>query len=168
VKKTALFSVAALAVFVASVSDARASEEYPAAMKAELDLPSTPSCDLCHAEAKMPVGAADQPFAVALVKRGLLGKGDVKSLAPALDKDKGVDSDGDGAEDLDELSWGGNPNVSDAIEGKPTPEITYGCGGGPSSHGTASLGAFAMVAGLAFSKRRRSRANRTKSGARRK
>jgi hypothetical protein len=146
-----------LAAAVAALSaSAAASEEYPGAMQTDLKLTYTPGCDVCHEHANAPVGDASQPFAMSLEARGLRGNDDVASLARALAKDKGVDSDGDGAEDLDELSWGGNPNVSDAPKGKPPPELSYGCGG--HSQGTASLGAaLTALAGIALSTRRKRR-----------
>jgi MYXO-CTERM domain-containing protein len=153
VKTIAFVLAAALASLAAA--EASASEEYPAAIKGDLDLDYTPRCDLCHEHAEAPVGDASQPFARSLEARGLVGGDDVASLKRALVRDKGVDSDGDGAEDLDELSWGGNPNVSDAPKGKPPPEVSYGCGGGP--QGTAAIGAFTALIGLAFSGRRRRR-----------
>ena len=41
----------------------------------------------------------------------------------------GVDSDGDGAKDLDELSWGGDPNTPDlpATPAEQRPVEAYGC-----------------------------------------
>ena len=64
-----------------------------------------------------------------MVARGLLGAADTLSLAEALDglKEGGVDSDGDGARDLDELSWGGDPNHADVPEGGNEAPVTYGC-----------------------------------------
>ncbi len=152
-KTIALGLAAALASFAAGAS---ASPSYPDAMKSDLDLAAAPSCDVCHQHAEAPVGPADEPFAKSLEDRGLKGNGDVASLTRALAKDKGVDSDGDGAEDLDELQWGGNPSVSDAPKGKTPPEIAYGCGvdGG---QGNASFAALTAALGLALSTRRRRR-----------
>jgi hypothetical protein len=146
---------AAVVMFAAAAS---ASEGYPEAMRCDLELDYTPGCELCHQRAEAPVGAASQPFAKSLEARGLLGDGDVASLERALARDQGVDSDGDGAEDVDELSWGGNPNVSDAPKGKPPPQVSYGCGGRP--QGTAMIGAFTALAGLVLSRRRRRRSDR--------
>jgi MYXO-CTERM domain-containing protein len=152
VKTFALALAAAVATLAAG---AGASEGYPDAIQGDLDLAEAPSCDVCHAHASAPVGSADESFAKSLEARGLKGGGDVASLARALEKDKGVDSDGDGAEDLDELSWGGNPSVSDAPKGTAPPEIAYGCDVG--GQAGASSAALIAVLGLALSTRRRRR-----------
>ena len=44
----------------------------------------------------------------------------------AMRKD-GVDSDGDGAEDLDELSWHADPNHYDGLSPNSAPQVHYGC-----------------------------------------
>jgi hypothetical protein len=136
-------------------SGAAASESFPDATQADLDLSYAPGCDLCHAHADAPVGGASKPFAASLVARGLVA-GDDASLAKALVADEGVDSDGDGARDLDELSWGGDPNHPDVPVGKPPPEITYGCGGSSKgAPGGSAPFALAFSAGLAACLRRR-------------
>ena len=129
-------------------SAARASDGYPEAMQSDLMLAKAPACNVCHDAAVAPVGAADQPFARSAVARGLV-QGDPASLASALKKMRadGVDSDGDGAEDLDELSWGGDPNHADlppAGRGEPA---SYGCSssGGLGKSGPELAVALAML-----------------------
>lgn len=124
-------SLVALAVGVASLvvaPCARADQDYPAALQFQLSLKYTPGCDLCHEAAKDPVGPADTPFAKSMIARGLKTH-DVKSLATALDKMKTdmVDSDGDGSLDLDELSWGGDPNHAEKPAGGSELPAQYGC-----------------------------------------
>ena len=97
-------------------------------MQTALGLAKAPGCDLCHHAAMEPVGAADTLFGQSTIAKGLLAA-DAASLARALDglKEGGVDSDGDGARDLDELSWGGDPNHADVPEGGSEEPVTYGC-----------------------------------------
>lgn len=104
------------------------SQGYSEGLRSHLDIGPTPPCDVCHRAPSEPVGAADQPFSMALSERGLVASNDA-SLASALDKMQadGVDSDGDGARDLDELSWGGNPNVADVLEVQGHEPPSYGC-----------------------------------------
>jgi hypothetical protein len=67
----------------------------------------------------------------------------------------GVDSDGDGAEDLDELSWGGDPNHADLPEGGNSEPVTYGCSAGRVPvDGAAAGGLFGVIALLAARRRR--------------
>jgi hypothetical protein len=49
------------------------------------------------------------------------------SLSAALALMRGVDSDGDGMEDLDELSWHGDPNHYDGLRPDAAPQVNYGC-----------------------------------------
>lgn len=142
---------------------ARASEPYPGALQGDLELDAAPGCDLCHREAKEPVGPADTLFAKSATLRGLAGEGDVESLASALTKmgEDGVDSDGDGAQDLDELSWGGDPNEADVPEGTLREPVRYGCAwhGAPASGAVSGI-ALAALAALAMRQRAREKRRR--------
>lgn len=154
-RRRASFSLA-LAAFLAS-GVAAASAGYPAAMKTDLGLAKAPGCDLCHQAAVDPVGPASAPFGKSMVAKGLVAS-DPASLSKALEamRAAGVDSDGDGAEDLDELSWGGDPNHADVPEGGSQEPVTYGCAAGrvPVSGGAAGL-ALAAVGLLALRRGRR-------------
>jgi MYXO-CTERM domain-containing protein len=68
----------------------------------------------------------------------------LKTALAAMEKD-GVDSDGDGARDLDELSWGGDPNHFDGPPASSVSAPVYGClvASGKGGH------AFAFVVGIA-------------------
>ncbi len=112
--------------FVARVGSA--STSFPEAIKSALVLDAPPACSLCHEKDAAPVGPADRPFAKSLLDRGLVS-GDSASLLSALDRMRkdGVDSDGDGARDLDELSWGGDPNAADRPENGVVEPMSYGC-----------------------------------------
>lgn len=148
---------ASLAIaLIASVS--RASPSYPEGLQKDLSLSYAPACSLCHAEAtKVDAGAADTPFDGSLVARGLKGGDAADTLKKALDamRADGVDSDGDGARDLDELSWRGDPNHYDGPLGSDITAPEYGCAFSPASRApfVAFVFALALVA-LAFARRR--------------
>ena len=123
---------------------ARASNPYPEELRATLGLSYTPSCTLCHsAGLGGNVGLVNTPFGKSLVARGLLGATSAEldagfspdggtpdpTLVSALAKMQvdQVDSDGDGALDLDELTWGGDPNTYDGLKSNPNQALNYGC-----------------------------------------
>ncbi len=153
--RRAPFLLAAAAFLASGV--AVASQGYPDAMKTALVLTKAPGCDLCHAAATAPVGGVDTPFGKSIVAKGLVASDDA-SLKKSLDamRAAGVDSDGDGAEDLDELSWGGDPNHADLPQGGNADPITYGCSAGrvPVGGGDAGI-ALGLIALIAARRRRR-------------
>jgi len=142
---------------------ASASPGYPEAMQTDLGLARAPGCDLCHHAAMEPVGAADTLFGKATIAKGLVGA-DVASLARALDglREGGVDSDGDGARDLDELSWGGDPNHADVPEGGSGEPVTYGCSWARGAGGEGWMGVVAGVMGAIAARRARGRGGRSR------
>jgi hypothetical protein len=141
---------------------ANASPQYPNELRSALELTYVPSCTLCHGSASTSsAGPVDTPFGKSMVARGLRGAvtsfdggtesdaGTVEpSLRAALDamRKDGVDSDGDGMEDLDELSWHGDPNHYDGLRPNAAPQVNYGCQLVPGSR--SSLSVFAALAGL--------------------
>ncbi|MBN1209691.1 MAG: hypothetical protein JXB05_32885 [Myxococcaceae bacterium] len=144
---------------------ARATPNFPAAVRAELGLAQEPACAVCHRGAPAS-GSATTPFASALRERGMTPyderalRSSLQSLSAAQ-----VDGDGDGAPDVSELVAGTDPNQPEPGVGpEPTPgselpgppllpEPTYGCG--------ASAGGPLLLAGLgallAFARGRRRR-----------
>ena len=143
---------------------ARASSPYPEELRAALGLSYTPSCTLCHgAGSGGNGGLVNTPFGKSLVARGLLGATSAEldagftpdggtpdpTLASALAKMQvdQVDSDGDGALDLDELTWGGDPNTYDGLKSNPIPSVNYGCA---VSHPGSANGLSSAVLGIAF------------------
>lgn len=153
-RRRASFSLALAAFLVSGL--AAASKDYPAAMKTDLGLAAAPGCDLCHQAAADPVGPASAPFGKSMVAQGLVAS-DPASLAKALDgmRKAGIDSDGDGAEDLDELSWGGDPNHASLPEGGNTEPVTYGCSAGRVPVEGAGAGIFLGAIALLAARRRR-------------
>jgi cytochrome c551/c552 len=147
----------ALAALLMSTA-ASASPGYPGALKTDLGVAYTPGCGLCHHAASTPVGPADTLFGKSMIAKGLVGQEDTASLAKALDglRAGGIDSDGDGAKDLDELSWGGDPNHADVPESGDSDPVTYGCSWGRQPVDGAGVGIFfGMMAVLAARRGRR-------------
>ncbi len=134
-----------------------ASPAYPEQLKAELGLSAVPPCSLCHTPTSNGgIGAVTTPFGKSIVARGLRGApaSDLDagesptdagapdpSLVAALAKMRsdGVDSDGDGAEDLDELAWGADPNTYDGLKSNPTQSVAYGCSLSPAAAANSAL-----------------------------
>lgn len=93
-------------------STARASSTFPSVV--ERVTAAKVTCSTCHQAVDAGPWTDLGPFGAALRARGAVGKDDA-ALEKALGRmrDDKVDSDGDGARDLDELGWGGDPNVAD-------------------------------------------------------
>lgn len=152
-----LVGLAALAVVAGAVLAPQAAlawQDSPTQVATHLGLSAAPRCDLCHVEASAPVGAAVQPFCEALVARGLT-KDDASALDAAVDRmraDK-VDSDGDGAQDLDELSWGGDPNHADVPQSTDAP-AAYGCSMRAGANAGGEWALLALVMGAVATRKR--------------
>ena len=163
-------ALATAVVSIFAVSSASASPQYPVELRTALNLYYTPSCTLCHSTVSgSTVGPVDTPFGKSMVARGLRGEAardggvdadggtvDPTLLAAlaAMRKD-GVDSDGDGAEDLDELSWEGDPNHYDGLRPNDIPQVNYGCQIARNSGAEGNL--FATLLGLVLVAARRRR-----------
>jgi MYXO-CTERM domain-containing protein len=96
-------------IFWTARADARAPLSHEVAV--QLSLSYVPACTLCHS-AGAQGGPADTPFATAMRERGLSASAD--SVAPALASVRrdGVDSDGDGTGDIDEIIAASDPNAN--------------------------------------------------------
>jgi hypothetical protein len=133
-----LFSTC-LTVALLGAASARASSNFPAVVKSDLGLTSTPGCDLCHFNGQTGMGTATTPVGKTLKSLGV-SAGSASSLSAALTKmtTNKTDSDGDGVSDVDELKAGTNPNVANgAADGGTAPPVnnlpvpTYGCAAVP-------------------------------------
>lgn len=129
---------------------ARATPGFPAVVAEHLDLPTAPSCALCHAGTQAR-GTVTTPFGVTIRSRGLQAYDD-DSLRTALDAlaAENKDSDGDGSSDIDELEAGTDPNGAGVAV---VPE--YGCQSAPmGSRGSlAAAGLLALALGAARGRR---------------
>lgn len=126
--------------------------DFSRLLREELGLEQQPSCTFCHAR-KAGGLATDTAFGAALKDRGFARKEGVSSLRAALRAldEQGIDSDGDGMADVEELRSEGNPNdASDA--GRPPVSCSVG-GRGPNR--AAQLATIAPLAILLLRRRAR-------------
>ena len=151
---TAFFAGISLFAGVAS-----ASANYPEAVKTQLGLASAPQCALCHSDGMTGIGTVNTPFGKTARGDGLVSQ-DTSKLKSVLDQMKTdkVDSDGDGAFDIDELVAGTDPNTVGGGATVEKPELTYGCAatlspGRPAPSSGAALG-LALLAAMAWARRR--------------
>jgi hypothetical protein len=122
-----------LAVFFATPLIARATPNFPEAIKQDLGLAAAPPCTICHATNEGGQGTVVKPFGKYLVSRGL-APFDESSLAGSLAAADGErhDSDGDGITDIQALKQGLDPKGSST--GPQIEYPTFGCnvtGDGP-------------------------------------
>jgi hypothetical protein len=112
----ALLSLLAGCAIVAAAPMARATPNFPDALRAKVPLSYTPPCTICHATLEGGTGTVVQKFGIAMRARGLQPN-DETTLANALTKMKAdnVDSDGDGTNDVDELAAGKDPNTGKVL-----------------------------------------------------
>lgn len=98
------------------LGSAWASPGYPGEVQTDLGAGCVPQCTICHATNAGGGGTVTQDFGLAMMDRGLTGGSDYEALATSLDAmtSEGVDSDGDGTIDTDELAGGTDPNPGGA------------------------------------------------------
>jgi hypothetical protein len=124
-------------------SAAQAKDEFPAQIQEDLKLSYQVPCSVCHLKGNTGSSTVGTPFALSLRARDL--SGDNSSLAMALSRSEadGVDSDGDGKTDIEELRAGTDPNSSANANINDDQEPGYGCGGtaprGRSAPGVAGV-----------------------------
>jgi hypothetical protein len=159
--RRAAWALVAGIVALATLAPGRAlaSPEFPGVIESHLSLAYVPKCTTCHATNNPDAGPAATPFAASAIARGLKADDD-SSLRAALDtmaRDR-VDSDGDRMRDIDELSWGLDPNVRHVPQGDVAPPVTYGCSATRSTGGGAWLVAVAAAIGFLVPRARWTRA----------
>lgn len=150
-----LFVFGSLAVSLCA-GTARATSEFPDAIRAKVGASSAPACAVCHVTGdRGGRGTVSTAFGRAMRERGLV-EFDVQSLESALDKmatDK-IDSNGNGTTDVDELKAGRDPNSTSGDGGAaveiPMPE--YGCTQAPvrATNDVASVASSIAMVALAF------------------
>ena len=134
---------------------ARAKSEFPSEIKNSYGLAYDVPCSVCHIKGNVGSATPITPFALSLRARGLTSSN--QSLSNALSKLQadGVDSDGDGVSDVEELKAGTDPNSSANASIVNDQEPGYGCGG-TAPHGRSTPG-MAGLLGLVWLMLRRRR-----------
>src|SRR6478609_2423287 len=105
-----------IALFLLS-SQARtafSSTPFPPTIQAELGLKAAPACTLCHRSDVGGFGTVVTPFGRTMMNRLGVSAANIGSLKAGLAADEAqqLDSDGDGASDIDELQADMDPNVA--------------------------------------------------------
>jgi hypothetical protein len=121
-------AMAALAVLLIALP-VQAEPDFPAAIQTAGSTPCNPPCTLCHTSSPGTRLTATKPFAITLIKNGLIPT-HPESIATAVTslRSKQVDTDGDGVLDVDELAAGTDP--SNPTVGVEFCGPLYGCAGG--------------------------------------
>jgi hypothetical protein len=136
------------------LSAAHASPDYPGHLQTEQGVPCAPPCTLCHDSNLGGTGTVTSDFGQALLARGLTGGSSFDTLDAALTAlaDEGLDGDGDGTPDVDELLSGDDPNVDGgALCASPLPTPEYGC----FNHARVAAGTLAVLLAAAAARRQR-------------
>lgn len=147
-----LSSVLLAAGVAALARPAQATPNFPGVIQSALGLSSPPPCTICHLTSVGGPGTAVQPFALYLKSRGLVPY-DEASLRAALQAAAAErhDSNGNGIDDIDELTRGTDPNAG------ATAGPAYGCGAriaqGPPARSSVWAFALALVASACARKR---------------
>jgi hypothetical protein len=139
---------------------ANAKQEFPGEIARHLGAATDPPCGVCHQDGKTGKDTLVTPFAWGMRARGLTGQ---DTLLEALDRVRSdaVDSDGDGATDVDELIAGSDPNSAASTPAMPgtVRDPQLGCAvAGEAREGRAGiLGLAASIAVCLIRRRRASR-----------
>jgi hypothetical protein len=164
--RSALVVTSLASLFILSAG-ALASPEFPGTIRDHVGASRAPACIICHATAAGGSGTVTKDFGLAMMDAGLQA-GDTAALTAALDQFQadGVDTDGDGTIDFDELAAGTDPNIADGNGGGG------GGGGDPARYGvgcasttiegTGLFAIFAVILGACFRVNRSSRSRATR------
>ena len=126
---TSRFMTWVMVAWMASAGAAWGHDEFPGIIARELNAPHDPACSVCHLGGKTSGATVSTLFAWSMRARGLSGS--PASVATAIHQVQvdGVDSDGDGVPDAQEIIDGTNPNTPGTATDIPDPQL--GCGLGP-------------------------------------
>lgn len=157
-RKVALVATVVALRLAMGQGTAQALPHFPRDIATDLQSDTEPACSICHLGGKIGAITTVTPFALALKSRGF--DGETPSLATALTRLEGdqTDTDGDGVTDVEELRAGTDPNS--AVPLAPSADPSFGCSVArtASTAGRASWGGAGvlMAAALLLTRRRRS------------
>ena len=144
---------------------ARASDAFPAEIKAQLMLAEAPLCTLCHLTNIGGSMTVTKPFGIHLMMAHNLKAGDVAGLRKAISDCQAAgqnpdhDSDHDGIPNIAELIQGTDPNVKEGEVAAEEPKFGCQCTT-PRAHTGFSAAGAAWLAALALTGIRRKGAPR--------
>ena len=155
-----LACVAGMVVFVRAPV-ARAKKEFPGEIAQHLGAKTNPPCGLCHEYGKTGNATLVTPFAWSMRARGMSNGGSILEALDRVAADK-VDSDGDGALDVDEIVAGSDPNSPDSTPGHPgtVGDPQLGCSVAGEARGDPLFWLVAALLVLGLGTRRRERSPR--------
>ena len=120
----AKLSIALTTLLLTLASTALGKPEFVEPLEEATGAPCLPQCNICHASLSGG-GEPVQPFVESLERFGEIEGEDAIKAAVALLEQQGVDSDGDGVGDIEEIRAGQDPNYAgDALICQPD----VGCG----------------------------------------
>lgn len=148
---------------------AHASSNYPETIQAVTGAAAKPECTLCHTTDSGGAGTVTRPFGKLMMNKYKLTSGNPDYLKRVLSglQAEGVDSNGNGVIDFDELAQGKDPFGAVLADGgaaeNPVPDPRFGCGAtiAPNAVPGRSWMLLLSSLGLATVLRQRTRRQRT-------